>query len=120
MNRSAAVLLGIGLGFGAFLTIRAARAPRPRLINLKTEDLDYQDLAAEEVVSQHLVDLNDADRAQLENLALNPESIERIIEGRPYRSKLELVSRMVLSEAEYASIREKIGVSKGREPVKIA
>jgi len=119
MRRSAAVLLGIGLGVGAFLTFRAL-ASRPRLVNLKTEDLDYQDLAPEEVVSQHLVDLNSADRAELENLALGSESIERIIEGRPYRSKLELVSRMVLSEAEYASIREKIGVSKGREPVKVA
>jgi len=69
---------------------------------------------------QYLVDLNNPYREQLENLALSPESIERILEGRPYRSRLELDSRIVLSEPEYASIREQIGVSKGREPVKIA
>jgi hypothetical protein len=70
--------------------------------------------------SAHLIDLNDAEPAQLEKLDLNPESLERLIESGPYRSKLELVSRMVFSEAEYETIKEKIGVSEGREPVKIA
>ena len=46
--------------------------------------------------------------------------MERVIEGRPYRSKLELVSRMVIPEAIYAEIREKIAVSEGRNPVKVA
>jgi hypothetical protein len=51
-----------------------------------------------------------------------PESVDRLIENRPYRSKLELVSRMVLTEAEYETIREKVRVAedRDREPVKIA
>jgi hypothetical protein len=89
-------------------------------IHLTAENLDYQDLSPEDLSSAHLIDLNDAGPAQLEELNLNPESLERLIESRPYRSKLELVSRMVLSEAEYETIKEKIGVSEGREPVKIA
>jgi hypothetical protein len=84
------------------------------------EDLDYQDLSPEELRSSHLIDLNDSNPEQLEKLNLTPESLQRLIENRPYRSKLELVSRMILSEAEYESIREEVGVAEGRAPVKIA
>jgi hypothetical protein len=33
------------------------------------------------------------------------------VENRPYRGKLELVSRMVIPEAVYARIKDEIGVS---------
>jgi hypothetical protein len=37
--------------------------------------------------------------------------VERLIENRPYRNKMELVSRMILADAVYATIKERIGVS---------
>jgi Na+/glutamate symporter len=46
--------------------------------------------------------------------------VERVIEGRPYRSKLELVSRMVIPEPIYAGIRDKIAVAEARDPIKVA
>jgi hypothetical protein len=119
MKKSAVVLLGIILGVGTYWMFRALARRRPP-VHLKTEDLDYQDIAPEVIASEHLTDLNEADRAELEVLELDSAAVERLIESRPYRSKLELVSRMVLTEAEYASIREKIAVSKGREPIKVA
>jgi DNA uptake protein ComE-like DNA-binding protein len=119
MKKSAVVLLGIGLGVGAYWTFRALAKPHVR-VDLKSEDLDYQDIAPEVIASEHLIDLNEADREELEALGLGSASLERLIESRPYRSKLELVSRMVLTDAEYTGIREKIAVSKGRDPVKVA
>ena len=89
-------------------------------VHVTTSDLDYQNRSPEELDSAHLLDLNDAGREQLEKLNLNPDSLDRLMENRPYRSKLELVSRMVVSEAEYETIKDKIGVAEGREPVKIA
>jgi len=58
--------------------------------------------------------------AALEALEIDSAAAERLIESRPYRNKLEFVSRKVFTESEYASTREKIAVSKGRDPVKVA
>jgi hypothetical protein len=66
------------------------------------------------------LDLNDASESDLQRLGLSAESLQRLIENRPYRSKLELVSRMVLTEAEFSGIRDKVAIAEGREPVKIA
>lgn len=122
MKKQTAVFAGVvGAGLAAWFWFRRL-GQRGQLskIHLTAEDLDYQDLSPADLGSAHLIDLNDAEPAQLKTLNLSPESLERLIENRPYRSKLELVSRMVLSEAEYEAIKEKIGVAEGREPVKIA
>jgi hypothetical protein len=120
-KRTGFFLSSIGIGVIGWLWLRRARrANQVREIHVTAEDLDYQDLSPEELTSSHLIDLNDSTADQLKDLNLAPESVERVIENRPYRNKLELVSRMVLTEAEYESIRENIAVAEGREPVKIA
>ena len=120
-KRTGFVLGGIGIGVIGLLWLGRSRASNqvPE-IHVTAEDLDYQDLSPEELTSSHLIDLNDSTPDQLKSLNLTPESVERLIENRPYRSKLELVSRMVLTEAEYEMIREKVGIAEGRAPVKIA
>ena len=122
MKRSRIVLLaGIGWGVAAYLVLRnIARPKRPLSIELKTQDLDYPDLSPTDLISNHLTDLNQADRAHLLDLGLDAQSVERLIENRPYRSKLELVSRMVLAEKLYAEIKDKIAVSNARESFKVA
>lgn len=122
MNRSRIVLLAsIGLGVAAYLVLRnIARPKQVTNIELKTQDLDYPDLSPKDLISNHLTDLNEADSAQLQDLGLDAHSVERLIENRPYRSKLELVSRMVLAEELYAEIKDKIAVSNAREPFKVA
>jgi hypothetical protein len=121
MKRTGFLLGGIGIGVIGWLWLgRARRRNQVAEIVLTAEDLDYQDLSPEELASSHLIDLNDSTLDQLTKLNLTPESTERLIENRPYRSKLELISRMVVTEAEYETIREKIGIAEGREPVKIA
>jgi hypothetical protein len=51
---------------------------------------------------------------------MSAESLERLLENRPYRNKLDLVSRMVLSQEEYSAIKDKVSVAAAGEPVKIA
>ena len=122
MKRSQVILVaGIAMGVGTYLLSKYVALPRRVAnIHLTTQDLDYQDLSPEDLISDHLIDLNEADSAQLQELGLDPQAVERLIENRPYRSKLELVSRMVLAEAVYTTIKDKVAVAAGREPVKVA
>jgi hypothetical protein len=84
------------------------------------QDLNYADRSPEELVSQRLLDLNSAGPEEIADLGMSSESLERLLENRPYRNKLELVSRMVLSEDEYSAIKDRVSVAEAREPVKIA
>jgi hypothetical protein len=122
MKRSAVLLLvGAPVGVVMYLLLRK----RPKTIgdaqvHLDSHDFDYQDLSPADLASQNLTDINEADAAQLKELGLDQESLDRLIENRPYRNKLDLLSRMILTEEVYAGVKEKIAVVKGREPVKIA
>ena len=71
-------------------------------------------------MANDLVDLNLSDATELLMLGLEQNSVDRVIENRPYRSKLELLSRMVLTEPECAAIRDRVAVAAGRDPVKVA
>jgi hypothetical protein len=92
---------------------------RIRNFHLTNNDLHYSDLTAKELVSEHLLDLNSASADQLAGLGLTPESQERLLENRPYRSKLELISRMIVSQDEYARIKDGVSIAEASEPVKI-
>jgi hypothetical protein len=122
MNRSTrAVVGGICLGAILFYSWRWYRGLRRiRNLHLTTEDLNYSDRSAEELVSQHLIDLNGASVEQLSELGISAESLGRLLENRPYRNKLELVSRMVFSQDEYSAIKDRVSVAEAGEPVKIA
>jgi hypothetical protein len=93
---------------------------RIRNFHLTNADLNYPDRSAEELVSEHLIDLNSANADQLTDLGLSPETQERLIETRPYRTKLELLSRMILSQDEYATIKNRVSVAEANQSVKIA
>jgi hypothetical protein len=93
---------------------------RIRTFHVTNDDLNYSDRSAEELVSQHLLDLNSASADQLTDLGLSAESRERLIDNRPYRSKLELLSRMILPQDEYAAIKNRVSIAEANESVKIA
>src|SRR5690349_25094205 len=69
---------------------------------------------------ESLTDINTADADALKKLGLDDVAAGRIVENRPYRNKLELVSRMVIPEKLYGSIRHQIGVRDTAESVKVA
>jgi len=55
------------------------------------------------------VDINSADRAQLKRLpGIGDAEAERIVAGRPYRSKADLVTHQVLPAGVFQSIRHQI------------
>jgi len=68
--------------------------------------------AGDNLASRGFLDLNVATEDELQDLAgVGPALSARIIENRPYRGKLELVSRMVIPQAVYERIKHEIGVS---------
>jgi len=59
------------------------------------------------------LDLNDASKGELTDLpGISSEQANQIIAGRPYRSSGELVSRHILSQADYDRIKDQVQVEK--------
>lgn len=50
------------------------------------------------------IDINSAHRKDLEDLGLNREEVTRIGDGRPFKSKRDLVTRGILPESVYRRI----------------
>ena len=64
-------------------------------------------------------DLNRCSIEDLRSLGLEEGTPERIIESRPYRSKLELVSRVMLPNEVYVGVKNRVTVANPDEPVKV-
>ena len=66
--------------------------------------------------SPTLVDINTATPAQLKSLpGMGDAYVRRIVEGRPYTAKNQLVSRGILPQATYDKIKDKIIASKPKK-----
>jgi hypothetical protein len=116
-----AIVGGLCLGAGLIYIWRYyAGARRIHNLHLTSQDLKYSNHSPEELVVHHLIDLNGASAEQIAQLGLSTESVERLLENRPYRNNLDLLSRMVVSQDEYSSIKDKVSITEAGEPVKIA
>ena len=61
--------------------------------------------------SAGLLDLNTASQEDLARLKeIGPELAEKIVENRPYLTKIDLVGRMVIPNAAYETIKHRITV----------
>jgi len=69
------------------------------------------------------LNLNDCSREELRRLpGINDDFAERIINGRPYRSKFDLLNQMIIPESAYSLIRSQVYVepAAARKSVQIA
>ncbi|HET7205419.1 MAG TPA: hypothetical protein VFI95_02455 [Terriglobales bacterium] len=109
MSKLFIIFGGVAATFAAVLAVRrySSRAQRAYRAATGTDILDF-------------LDLNDASHAELSGIGLTDALIERVVENRPYRNKLDLISRLVIPEDAYEAIRTRIGVRQAEEPVKVA
>jgi competence protein ComEA len=55
------------------------------------------------------IDINSASKDQLQTLSgIGDATAQKIIDGRPYKRKNELVSKKIISKSEYDKVRDKI------------
>jgi competence protein ComEA len=64
------------------------------------------------------VDLNRASAEELKALdGIGEVYSKKIVEGRPYKSKDELVSRKIVPQATYDKVKDKVVARQGKEPL---
>ncbi len=56
------------------------------------------------------VDLNKASAEDFVALGLDETMANRIVENRPYRSRIELLERYVIGQVDYNAIRDRVGI----------
>ncbi|MGH9588332.1 MAG: ComEA family DNA-binding protein [Acidobacteriaceae bacterium] len=97
----AAAVCVLGLIFGVGITnARAASAP------------PMGKMAAAQT---NLIDINTASAAQLETLpGIGDAYAQKIIKGRPYSKKSDLVQRKIIPAASYKKIADRIVAKKGK------
>jgi competence protein ComEA len=70
--------------------------------------------AATKKAKMPAVDINSASKEDLMKLSgITDETAEKIIAGRPYKSKTELTKKSILTKAEYAKVRTHIIAKQG-------
>lgn len=82
--------LGAGIFAAAWLASLQRRGQAPRILSSR-------------------LNINEASQQELMRvLGLDSETAERIVEHRPYPSKLDLLGRMVVPEEVYLAIKDRI------------
>jgi DNA uptake protein ComE-like DNA-binding protein len=66
---------------------------------------------ATHITAEGLLDLNSASQQELQGLqGIGPELAEKILENRPYLTKIDLVGRMVVPDLIYEEIKGRVTV----------
>ena len=119
MRRQTVITVGVAVAAGLFIVVASQLGRKRRPLEIRSQDLGYQEHSPAELASEHLMDLNAATHDDLVQLGLNNEMTSRILENRPYRNKMELLSRMVIPEVTYTLIKDHIGVAGATQSIKM-
>jgi DNA uptake protein ComE-like DNA-binding protein len=96
------------LAFAAVMGVSAWAAPQQTSAETSTTTTRTTHKATKEKTSSKL-DINSASQQELEALpGIGPATSAKIVQGRPYRSKSDLLKGKIVSRSEYEKIKNDI------------